>query len=293
MASTVTVNVHGLTLRVKAGFYDRFWRSVEDGTWEKETFSAFDHLVEPDSIVLDIGASVGALTLYAAGVARKVYSFEPDPVNYNELVSNVSLNPSLADSIVCSPQALAPKSRRTHLRASRFFGDSSASLMPRSGEVGETVLVDCLRYADLLQSYSIDPRELSLVKIDIEGGEFWLIPDMASLLRAQPVSLHLSLHGPYLARYYLRKLLRHQYLCRLVVKAEALTSVPFFTALFVRPLVRRRIRKLFAAVDHYHYCYDGGGAQPDRHEMLKSACDKATTIILTNQPWGSSTRQAG
>src|SRR5258708_4194632 len=64
-------------------------------SWEAEEKQFFERRLRPGMIVADIGANIGDYTLIAAravGDSGKVYSFEPDPVNYGLLVRNVKLN---------------------------------------------------------------------------------------------------------------------------------------------------------------------------------------------------------
>jgi hypothetical protein len=76
--------------------FESFWKSVERGEWEPYTFSVLDRFVTPETTVIDIGAWIGPVTLYAAKTAKHVFAIEPDPVAFKELsalasVPNVSL----------------------------------------------------------------------------------------------------------------------------------------------------------------------------------------------------------
>ncbi|MDX2007805.1 MAG: FkbM family methyltransferase [Meiothermus sp.] len=64
------------------------------GLFERDVLSILDQLLEPESVMLDIGANIGVMTLYAAKrVPRgRVLSFEPMPDNYAELEANRRLN---------------------------------------------------------------------------------------------------------------------------------------------------------------------------------------------------------
>jgi len=48
--------------------------------------------IEKGSIVFDVGANIGAFSLFASQFASKVFSFEPEPKNYEMLLKNISIN---------------------------------------------------------------------------------------------------------------------------------------------------------------------------------------------------------
>lgn len=61
--------------------YEGFWDKVESGEWEPQTYREIDRHVGPDTIFIDFGANIGAITLFAAHKAAQVICFEPDPVS--------------------------------------------------------------------------------------------------------------------------------------------------------------------------------------------------------------------
>src|ERR1035437_9981543 len=74
------------------------------GSFEPETVRCYKRIVKAGDVVLDIGANIGAHTLFlaqAVGTNGKVYAFEPTDYAYAKLSKNRSLNPGLADRIHC------------------------------------------------------------------------------------------------------------------------------------------------------------------------------------------------
>ena len=55
-----------------------FWNGL-DG-WEKETFDVLDKYIGKDSVVLDVGAWMGIISLYASKLGGNAFAFEPDDV---------------------------------------------------------------------------------------------------------------------------------------------------------------------------------------------------------------------
>jgi FkbM family methyltransferase len=65
----------------------------------------------PGDIVVDIGANIGTVSLYAAKLcgAERVLSFEPFSDNYGRLCKNVEQNQ--LNNVTCVNQAVAGKGR--------------------------------------------------------------------------------------------------------------------------------------------------------------------------------------
>jgi len=173
-----------------------FWDRVEQGSWEPETFRVFDRFLDQDHSCLDIGAWIGPTALYAACRARHCYAMEPDPVAFSRLRENARLNPALDARMSLSPQCLAPARGPVRLgnKTSSTGGDSMSSLLFAESPVGwntEGITLDCF-----LSDRSI--RDCSFIKMDIEGGEFEVLPAIAEYLAAHRPSLLLSLHPRFL-----------------------------------------------------------------------------------------------
>jgi len=166
-----------------------FWQKVNAGHWEPQTFAVLNRLLTKESIYCDVGAWIGPTVLYAAKRCRKVYCLEPDRLAYQYLLQNIALN-SL-ENIVPSHLALSfanGPSKMSSPRGKR--GDSMTSLIRPDGKRAQEVL--CLVWQRWLELVG-NPR-FDLIKMDIEGGEFALLPTMKNYLAENRPKLFLSLH---------------------------------------------------------------------------------------------------
>ncbi|WP_247338310.1 FkbM family methyltransferase [Bradyrhizobium sp. CW4] len=71
--------------------------------YERQTRATLRALVKPASLVLDIGANVGAHTLHLAhlvGPEGRVLAFEPTDFAYHKLIRNLKLNPGLQKRVI-------------------------------------------------------------------------------------------------------------------------------------------------------------------------------------------------
>ncbi|OVE75629.1 hypothetical protein BVX97_04280 [bacterium E08(2017)] len=175
-------------------YHISFWRAAAKGAWEPETYKVLDEYLKPDMVYYDIGAWIGPTVLYAAGKTKKVICFEPDRTAYKYLTWNIDLN-SL-DNVTSFNAALSSESGV--MRMSSFgggLGDSMTSLLnPGKSDLYVDALV--LGWNELIKI--IDVNEAKFIKMDIEGGEFDLIPTMKDYLSKTKPILYLSLHGKFL-----------------------------------------------------------------------------------------------
>jgi FkbM family methyltransferase len=175
-----------------------FWEKVFANQWEEFTFRVFDHYLQPDKNYLDIGAWIGPTSLYAAHRAKHTFAVEPDPIAFHELLANISLNPSIQHKITPINKALSHKSGIKKLYRRMHFGDSSSSLIPTLQQENFHK-VEATTLKNLLEDYTVN--DLSLVKIDIEGGEYVLLPSIKGYLKKYKPPLFLSIHPNFLQSY--------------------------------------------------------------------------------------------
>lgn len=183
-----TIRVRGVEYMVAEirPYWLHYWDEVERGEWEADTFETLDRYLTPDSSFVDIGAWVGPLTLYAAKKCRWVYAIEPDPDARQRLGTNLLLNK--IKNVTPDWRALSNTAGPATLGNRHEFGDSESSLNWPGGVVVQTV-----RLEDWWNEVGI--TDASLIKIDIEGGEGYVLPDAAEFLKSLRIPIHLSLHG--------------------------------------------------------------------------------------------------
>jgi FkbM family methyltransferase len=187
------VTVRGATFSVDPAPYEKFWTNVIEGIWEPETFDVFDAHITPETLMLDIGAWIGPTALYAAQKAARVVAFEPDPVAFEQLGRNLELNHGTdwADRLEIRQTAISVDGEPFRLGSQRAGGDSRSSALfadrRTSWEVSAT------RLEAVLDEHAAPGQPLFL-KIDIEGGEYELVPHIAPLLAEPHVTAYISFH---------------------------------------------------------------------------------------------------
>ncbi len=191
----IQISKNNYIFTVTSSHHEGMWTLLQEGQWEPESFQILDRFLKPDDVVIDVGAWIGPLSLYAAHRVKQVYSLEPDPVAFQELKANLLLNPQLP--ITAIPLALDAQNGRKPLYIRTFPGCSGSSLAhPGSGK---SVNVSTSTIESLLSKFKIP--KVDFMKIDTEGAEFELIPAMRSFLSEHQPTLYLSLHAPLLPNF--------------------------------------------------------------------------------------------
>ena len=183
------VTVRGTKLKVDP-YHLGFWRELGHGTWEPSLLQFLNDSLTRDSTFLDLGAWIGPATLFAAKRCRHVFAIEPDPAAYRHLLWNLELN--AIQNAMPFQGGIGEETglRRLDARSERL-GDSKSTLLPGDGRGAETEVI-CLSWGDWL-ALAGQPR-IDCVKIDIEGGEFEVLPAIRDYLASERPKLHLSLH---------------------------------------------------------------------------------------------------
>jgi FkbM family methyltransferase len=143
--------------------------------WNVEEYEAFKAAVRPGSIVLDIGANLGAYTVLFAHWVRpagRVYAFEPAPESRSGLERQLALNRATAE-VTVRAEAIASASGVRQFRASGLRGDNRLGPPSlRFGEAGshsdDAIDVPAISIDDFCAREGIEP---DVIKIDVEGAE--------------------------------------------------------------------------------------------------------------------------
>lgn len=157
------------------------------GMFERNTAIALSNLTEPSSLVLDIGANIGAHTLRLAklvGPGGRVMAFEPTDFAFGKLRRNLDLNPSLASRVDASHCFLTATDETSvpHAIYSSWPLAVEAGLHAKHlGREMETKSARA-RSLDSVLAERAD-RKVQLVKLDVDGFECDVLRGATTMLR--------------------------------------------------------------------------------------------------------------
>ena len=154
--------------------------------------------VHEGDIVIDVGAHVGYYTLLMAqlvGKNGKVYSFEPDPVNFQLLKKSVEINEF--ENVILIQKAVSDTNEKVKL----FLGDDDRAINriydAKLGDAKESIEVDSIT----LDEYFRENNELfNFIKIDSEGSEVKIINGMQELLSENRKLVMMTEFFPFLIK---------------------------------------------------------------------------------------------
>lgn len=150
------------------------------GYYERPLVDWLKHTLQPDDIFWDVGANIGAISLVAAGLCRRVVAFEPDPRSLECLRKNVAANGLTNVDIVAG--ALGVKSGTATLYQAAGSNTGMTSLVPGRAIVVGQKNVQVFRADDLIAGRpDFAPN---VMKIDVEGAEHLVLGGASALLRS-------------------------------------------------------------------------------------------------------------
>lgn len=165
------------------------------GTSDPELQQILQMLVRPGSVVYDVGANVGFLTVVAArltGPSGRVCAFEPFPANLKCLEHNIQLN--AFDHVMAREVALADHDGTAAflMSSNSTFGSLAGASAKVENQVGKTQVTVC-RLDSIVKKDSLQLP--NLMKIDVEGAEASVLDGAVETIRkARPILL-IELHG--------------------------------------------------------------------------------------------------
>lgn len=208
---------HNTNFNIKGQYsLDWFISHVQNGSWEEDTFNILDHYQNLDKIYLDIGAWIGPTVLYSANKFKQIICFEPDPIAIERLNENLSVNSF--NNITLITKALSNDNNISEFGGNGELGNSMSTLLVsldnkedfynNYGQGGQWLSYDerksniisikTTTIETALIEHNIDPENIGLIKMDIEGGEIILIPAIETFLKTYKPVLYISLHRVFL-----------------------------------------------------------------------------------------------
>ncbi|WP_369900228.1 FkbM family methyltransferase [Bacillus manliponensis] len=163
---------------------------VTTGIIEAPLTKFFINQIKPGNIVIDIGTNVGYFTILAAklvGTQGKVFGFEANPEVFELLKDNISMN-WLSEQTKLYNIAIYSKNKNLTFHSSdRFHGDSSINIRPEDENRTDPYTLLNIK-ANTLDNQFQHLKQIDLIKIDIEGGEYHAFLGMMELIKQHKIN---------------------------------------------------------------------------------------------------------
>ncbi len=169
-------------------------RRTSDLFVTREVFQKHVYGKPPHGFVLDLGANVGAFSLYAGRTATRVFAFEPDSSNFEQLAKNMALNRTLPISIF--KKAVGGKNGDAVLYQAAVNKGSSSLVHELSTH---TEMVEIMTLENALSLCGLS--HVDFLKIDIEGSEYDLFETASIHTLRRISSIAMEMHRVRGKRY--------------------------------------------------------------------------------------------
>jgi len=165
-------------LRISGKADNTFWTAA--GVLVKEEYN-FSGLGEK-YVVIDIGSNIGITSLYLAAKPEitHVYGFEPFIETYRQGLNNLEKNPALQSKITMFHCGLSDRNETKTIHYNTSLPGSMSTVKDRFPESGMAEEITLRRASETLQPIFDQHPESIMLKMDCEGGENEILPDLLS-----------------------------------------------------------------------------------------------------------------
>ena len=274
------ITIRNRQFKVDPGQNRPYWEYINSGTWETATFDILDQWVKPDDVVMDLGAWSGVISLYIAEKASKVYAVDPDPVCFQELQTNIDLNPEVGAKIKPLQVAVSDSKEEIELSARQSYGQSSSSILHRKRDTETSHRLSTLPLPDLLTQEKID--QLDFIKMDIEGAEFKVLPTLPDCLKALDYpTLMVSFHYAHLLEYLYARHISSGLINKVALKLENWLGLVLY-----KSQLHQTLKASFEGLKDYAYIYTIAGQRVKYDELMRNpSFIKNHDLVFSMREW--------
>jgi FkbM family methyltransferase len=186
--------------RTTGNFADYFVKNMFS-TWENETFEAFEQVKDPQGIALDLGAWIGATTIWLSKNFHHVVAVDADKLSLHCLQENLKAsecaNVSICDkpvSNVLKKVTFGPRWGGLNESTSCIKNDNTNPTPNDASYEITTITLDELINNYVYTQQELKPYKITFIKCDIEGGEEDIIEDILNFCRHNSCKAHISFH---------------------------------------------------------------------------------------------------
>jgi FkbM family methyltransferase len=173
------------------------WAVYMLGGYDLAGVDLLKRLVQPGTVVLDIGANVGVFTIPLAmkvGRSGGVHAFEPHPRVRARLVRNLAL--SNLRNVTVSGLAVGEHAGTVNLYGATDANEGASSLAPAAGR-GEVFSCEMGTVDEYIVRTGIS--SVSLVKIDVEGADHAVLLGARETMAAYKPAVYVEVQASHLA----------------------------------------------------------------------------------------------
>ena len=174
-----------------------FWRDIYRG-WEGDTFSVLDKYLAKNKIFIDIGGWIGTMAMYGSRKSKHVYSIEADKKAHDDMSKNLKTNCidnyTTINKVIYNIDNIQLKFGKNKFLPNSKMNDSTSQIYRDGESSSEYYLAETITLESIIEKYQIDPKEIGIIKVDIEGGEENILHDLKRINKKYNIPIYVSFH---------------------------------------------------------------------------------------------------
>ena len=206
-----------------------FWNDIYLN-WENNKFEILDNFLNKEKIFIDIGGWIGTTSMYGSRKSKHVYCIEADNLSFHDmslnLKNNCDKNYTLINKALYNIDNIEIKFGKNKFIGNSKFNDSTSQIYD-DGNNNDYYFIKTITIKNIINNYNINKNEISLIKVDIEGGEENILNDLYQLNREYNIPLYISFHYDW---WKDKSLDRFEFLSR--EQKNQIITYPFSSLLF-------------------------------------------------------------
>jgi len=188
--------VNGIKVKLPAKYIRYF-----PGNYEAANFLFLKESLQPNAVVLDIGAHIGLFSIIAAkltNITAQVFAFEPAPTTQKVLKQTIAIN-RLQQNVIPVNAAMGKQPGSITFFVSDDEADNSNSLVSYKEDRklhGIEVKVDTIDHFVAAQNIT----QVNFIKIDVEGAEYDTLRGGIDVFKTLKPNFILAIHPEPIAK---------------------------------------------------------------------------------------------
>ncbi len=179
---------------------NEYYELVGNDSWEPATIGFFERNCDRDTVLIDVGAATGVLSMFAAKLGAEVVAFEPNPIVMFVLKRNLEIN-ALEELISAVPDAISDEESVMKFAV----GSNSNVLTPivmHGMQNHENTDIKVRNIAYVVNQQRLRTSKKIIVKMDIEGAEYKIlrnksvVTEISQLIHKMFISFHPGFNRP-------------------------------------------------------------------------------------------------
>jgi FkbM family methyltransferase len=174
-----------------------FWVNTYTN-WENETFEIFDRFLNKNKIFIDIGGWIGTTSMYGSRKSKHVYTVEADKKSFEDMSlnckNNCEQNYTLINNAIYNVDNIEIKFGKNKFLNNSKMNDSTSQIYTEEESSSEFYLIKTITLQSVIENNNIKHNDISLIKVDIEGGEEFILNDLYNIHKTYNSPLYVSFH---------------------------------------------------------------------------------------------------